>query len=95
MNELSAEVGLSSPNHTAMYDKHRKLKSAIFDLSINQLLMNRKEHVLKARNMPDYKGDVQFMKNNIIHLYYRPIIAMGGAGNTGFFHILLEISSIA
>ena len=82
INEFNTEVGRVSPVVSTMTETNEKLKRIIFDLSGQQLLLNRKEHVAKARVKPDYKGDIIFVKDNIVHSYCRATLPMDGAGNT-------------
>ena len=58
-----------------------KLKGIIFDLSEEYLKFNRKDHVTKARYMPDYKGDIKFTINNISKSICRGTLDMDGTGN--------------
>ena len=82
MNEVNIEVDLISPAVSTMTETDEKLKRIIFDLSGEQFLLNHKEHVAKAYVMPNYKGDVIFVKDNIAHSYCHATLAMDGAGNT-------------
>ena len=65
MNEINIEAGLISTAVSTMTQTNEKLKRMILDFSGEQLLLNHKEHVAKARVMPDKKGDVIFVRDNI------------------------------
>ena len=81
-NELCSEVGLIHPDIKTMVHTRKKLKSLIFDLSNEQLRLNRKDHVQKVRVMPDYDGDIVFTKGSKAHSMCRATLAMYGASNT-------------
>ena len=80
-NEVNCKVSLISPHLTTIRETNFKLKAIIFDLSKSQLLLNYKENVTKARSMPDYGGDIIFVKDNVAHSYYRATLAIDDAGN--------------
>ena len=80
--ELCSEVGIVQPTKRMQTNTRRKLKEIVFDLSTNQLLLNRREHVRRARDMPGYEGDIIFTKDDKMHSICRATLAMDGAGNT-------------
>ena len=58
-----------------------KLKKIIFDLSGKKFSTNRKDHVFKARIMPDYRCDIKFINRERSYSICRGISALDGADN--------------
>ena len=80
--ELCSEVGVAQPTKRMQKNSRRKLNELVFDLSTDQLLLNRRGHVRQARDIPGYEGDVIFKKGDNMHSICRATLAMDGAGNT-------------